>query len=636
MQFSYPEVLYALFLLIIPFIVHLFQLRKFRKENFTNVKFLKRLTDQTRKSSRLKKWLVLCTRLLLLAAIILAFAQPYFSSNKILTSSERETVIYLDNSYSMQVRGQKGRLLERSVQEIMESLPAESNITLITNSEEYSRITTSDLQQITYSASQQDPSTIILKAGSLLTNDPTTEKNLLIISDFQEDFSEVEVPGDVNVFSLALRPEQIENVKIDTAYLSQNTISSRILNVTISFTGEGEITVPVSLYDGEELLGKSGVQIKGEESTLLEFPLGEEVILDGRISLEDTGLPFDNTLFFSINKPEPITVVSINAAQEDFLKKIYTAPEFNYTSMPLNAIDFNSLSAARVIILNELAEIPPSLLNTLQEKLQNNNVVVVIPSSEEPGNNLQLLIREMGFSGLTGKVEQEKLISGISYAHPFFTEVFEEETQNFEYPQVQISYSSNLSSAPILSYQDQQPFFTETNGNFLFTAPLNKENSNFTNSPLVVPTFYRIGTSALQPPGLYYLLGAINKIEVPVAVQDDNILQIASGEENFIPLQQNSTNKITITLEDLPVIAGNYKILKENQPVLAVSFNVPREESELNYNVPELPGVQTVDNIPTFFNTAGFNKEEGSLWKWFVTFALFLLIIETLLLKYLK
>ena len=37
MQFKHPELLYALFLLIIPIIVHLFQLRKFQKEAFTNV-----------------------------------------------------------------------------------------------------------------------------------------------------------------------------------------------------------------------------------------------------------------------------------------------------------------------------------------------------------------------------------------------------------------------------------------------------------------------------------------------------------------------------------------------------------------------------------------------------------------------
>ena len=119
MQFYHPEVLYALALLIIPILVHLFQLRRFQKEYFTNVKFLKKISLQTRKSSRIKKWLILSTRLLALACIILAFAQPYIPSEKS-DSSPIETVIYLDNSYSMQALGKKGRLLERSIQELLE------------------------------------------------------------------------------------------------------------------------------------------------------------------------------------------------------------------------------------------------------------------------------------------------------------------------------------------------------------------------------------------------------------------------------------------------------------------------------------------------------------------------------------
>ena len=63
MQFKNPELLFAFLLLVIPIIVHLFQLRKFQKTPFTNLKFLKEVTLQTRKSSQLKKWLVLLTRL---------------------------------------------------------------------------------------------------------------------------------------------------------------------------------------------------------------------------------------------------------------------------------------------------------------------------------------------------------------------------------------------------------------------------------------------------------------------------------------------------------------------------------------------------------------------------------------------
>jgi hypothetical protein len=107
MQFKHPEILYFLFLLIIPILVHLFQLRRFKKEYFTNVQFLKELSIQTRKSSKLKKWLLLCTRLLLLTFLILAFAQPFFTAKES-KKATNEMYIILDNSFSMQAKGKKG------------------------------------------------------------------------------------------------------------------------------------------------------------------------------------------------------------------------------------------------------------------------------------------------------------------------------------------------------------------------------------------------------------------------------------------------------------------------------------------------------------------------------------------------
>ena len=80
MQFKHPEILYALLLLIIPILIHLFQLQRFVKVPFTNVKFLKNIAQQTRKSARIKKLLILTTRMLAFTCLIFAFAQPFFSA----------------------------------------------------------------------------------------------------------------------------------------------------------------------------------------------------------------------------------------------------------------------------------------------------------------------------------------------------------------------------------------------------------------------------------------------------------------------------------------------------------------------------------------------------------------------------
>ena len=143
MQFKHPEILYALFLLLIPILVHLFQLRKFEKVPFTNVQFLKKIVLQTRKSSKLKKFLVLLTRLLLFATIILAFAQPYLS--KVSNNNQLNTYIYLDNSLSMQVKGKNGELLKRAIQDIIEVTKNSTNISLYTNGNKWTNLTSQEL-----------------------------------------------------------------------------------------------------------------------------------------------------------------------------------------------------------------------------------------------------------------------------------------------------------------------------------------------------------------------------------------------------------------------------------------------------------------------------------------------------------
>ncbi len=636
MQFNHPEVLYALFLLIIPIIVHLFQLRKFQKETFTNVKFLKKLTQQTRKSSELKKWLILATRLLLLTSIIIAFAQPYIPDENQETG-RIETVIYLDNSYSMQAEGRSGRLFERSVQELLENLPDDHQFTLLTNTEEYPAITKQELQNIDYSAIQPDLQTILLKAESKFSRDPEAQKKLLLISDFQKGYTLPEALNinNLEIFALPMNPERLENIRIDSAYVFRETAGDKKLAVIITASVNSANT-SVSLFSNSDLVGKTGVDFSENLEQEVIFPLEVQGSMSGIITIEDNGLAFDNELFYSINQAEPINVTSINNAEDDFLQRIFTAPEFNYNSFPVTGVDYNTLAASEVIILNETAEVSNSLLTTLQQKNSYKAVFIIIPSEEEPGSNLQIFKRELGIN-FENKQIQEKRITSISFEHPLFNGVFEEEISNFDYPKVQTFYRFRGSGSSVIRYQDKQAFLLEGGGNYFFSAPLNSENSNFTRSPLVVPTFYNIGISALEPSKLYYSLGKTNIVDVPVSTGNDEILEITSENSGFIPQQQRFSNKVELTTNELPLTAGNFEIMRSGQRVMPVSYNLDRKESVLEYqDLEQLSNIEVVENIPEFISSEGYTNEANLLWKWFVTFALLFLFIETLLLKYFK
>ena len=121
MQFEKPEFFYLLIALIIPVLVHLFQLRRFKVQKFTNVAALQKIIIENRHSRVIKKWLVLILRVLAITSIILAFTKPF--TNKYDSKVDAaEIVIYIDNSFSMEARGDSGPLLKQAVQNIFNIL----------------------------------------------------------------------------------------------------------------------------------------------------------------------------------------------------------------------------------------------------------------------------------------------------------------------------------------------------------------------------------------------------------------------------------------------------------------------------------------------------------------------------------
>ncbi|MDU8887294.1 BatA and WFA domain-containing protein [Yeosuana sp. MJ-SS3] len=643
MQFKHPELLYALFLLVIPIIVHLFQLRKFQKEAFTNVAFLKKVTLQTRKSSQIKKWLTLLTRLLLLAAIIVAFAQPYKSKSEHF-SAKNQTVIYLDNSFSMQAKGPAGELLKRAVQDIINAIDEDEEISIITNNGTYKNSTLktikNDLLQLEYSPNQLTYNSALLKAKQLFKNSNNGLKNLVFISDFQQQSEPFTLENDsiINYQLVKLSPVNINNIYIDSIYVSKNTPSNFKISVNLKNNGNRIDNLPISLFDGNNLLAKASVSI--DKATSTNFLLPVNTAINGKITIDDASLQFDNELFFSVNPIEKINVLTISVSEDGFLNNIFTNDEFNFTSTSLEQLNYNSIDSQNLIVLNELENIPASLVSVLTSFTDNGGFIVVIPSEEinlQAYNNF-LINYNNGI--LLEKIDNEKRITTINYSHPLYNNgVFEKQVSNFQYPKVNSYYNVNATNlSNILLYEDGKPFLYQSSEIFVFSSPLNNENSNFKKSPLIVPTLYNIGMLSLKTPRLYYTIGNENTYDVNVQLQQDHILSLASETENIIPQQQYFNNKIAITTMDMPDKSGIYSVTDQGQALMYVSYNYNRDESNLVYeNLPAKNNSVTISNsIINVFDTLKSDLKVNELWKWFVIFALLFLIIEMLILKYLK
>ncbi|TXD85020.1 hypothetical protein ESY86_00235 [Subsaximicrobium wynnwilliamsii] len=641
MQFKYPELLYALLLLVIPIIIHLFQLRKFQKVGFTNVQFLKQLTIQTRKSSQLKKWLILLMRLLLLACIIIAFAQPYSAkTNDYKTKSE--TVIYLDNSFSMQAKGANGSLLNSAIQDLLERLDAEEPISIFTNNANFSNTTIkaikNELINLGYAPKQLSYEATVLKGKQLFTDDASAIKNLLLISDFQqqqEGFSTA-IDSSVQVKMVQLQPENINNISVDSVFISEAKVENIELSVTLKNYGAATENVSVSLFNQDKLVAKNAVDI--EDQANVTFTIAQNKRFDGSISIEDPNLQYDNTLYFNLDETEKIKVLSINSAEDVFLRKIYTTDEFEYSSSAFGSLDYNAISNQNLVVLNELDEIPVSLATALKVFSDDGGSILIIPSSDIVLNTYNQLFTNFNLAAFSSKSSQEKRVTAINFSHPLFENVFEKRISNFQYPKVQDHYgTASSSSQNILSFEDGQAFLSAAQKVYRFSASLSESNSNFKNSPLIVPILYNIGKQSLNTGRLYANISEENKIDINASLQPDAILTLAKGEETVIPLQRRFSNKVEITASNYPEQAGIVAVMHKEKFLKNLSFNYDRAESVLRYmDLTSLKNANVQDSVASAIDEIKSATNVNELWKWFVIFALFFLIIELLILKFFK
>ena len=642
MYFKNPEILYFLLLLIVPILVHLFQLRRFKKEYFTNVRFLKELSIQTRKSSKIKKWLLLGTRLLLLTCVIIAFAQPTFKAIE-KENSTNEMYIILDNSFSMQAKGKKGELLKRAIQELLEETPDNLHFSLLTNSENYwntdIKSIRNNLQKLKYSAIPFQLDNIM---AQLKARKSAFKKDVVIITDAiglnQKQFKSSDA---INSLKFIIpKAEQKNNVSIDSVFIKGASDDFYEISIELKAYGEDFNAIPISVFNQNKLIAKTTVNFETKKKSIV-FTIPKQTF-HGYVSIVDNGLTYDNTYYFSISKTKKINVISIGEAEKsNFLSRIYTDNEFVYNNFTVGSLDYNKLQDQDAIVLNELDEIPQALQTTLKSFVEKGGNLIVIPSASSTSANMNAFLMNFGTVKFISLENKEKLITKINFSHPLFKSVFENKVNNFQYPKTKNSFVLSTSSPAALSYEDQSIFLTAiqnpVSAVYVFSAPINTTNSNFQQSPLIVPTFYKMAVNNQNNNINALIIGNNNLHLTTASLNKDDILTVKGAEEQFIPVQQILNNKIKMNFNDYPEQAGNFEIYNKKEWLENISFNYNRTESDLaqaNENL--LSDYKIIDSTSTFFDTVQTNKTDNQIWKWFVIFALLFLLTEMAIIRFVK
>ena len=258
--------------------------------------------------------------------------------------------------------------------------------------------------------------------------------------------------------------------------------------------------------------------------------------------------------------------------------------------------------------------------------------------------NINKLLVNFGSFSMSEYQKKEKQITSISYAHPLYNGVFEKKTDNFQYPNTKGSFNIKSTYPSVLTYEDQLPFLTSVSNSlasfYVFSAPINKENSNFKNSPLIVPTFYNMAFQSAKSGINALTVGATSPITIDQLLSKDEIISVVSSDEKsekFIPQQQILNNKVKLTFSESPTKAGNFNALKDNSILKNISFNYPRTESDLRLDNSNLvDSYENSNSIETVFDALQTKRTDHSIWKWFVILALLFVVLELLIQKLVK
>lgn len=681
MLFARPEILYGLFLLIIPIIIHLFNFRLYKKAYFSNLSFLKQLNQQTKKTSQLRRWLVLAARMLFLFFLILAFANPYvINQNKNDLKENKRVEIFIDNSFSMQQKAKKGVLLEVAKNiagEISAAYKPTDRFKLLNQdvfsfgSDFVSRDDfMSDLRNTNFSPFSIPLSEVIYKSFSGFKADNTHPTDVFVISDFQKsqfDIANFKNDSNVNFWLVPLSTPKNPNIFIDSVWIDDPVITSNKLiklkyNLSSNVYGVSQ-NINVKLVINGKQKGINSIEldnkpIEGE----FTFMPDSSTIQAGFIEIDDYPVVFDDKFYFNFQVNTNYKVVQFTG--NDFVKFVgdFFDKDSSVTFLTFseNQIDYKALDGSNLLILNSIEKITSGLVSEIENYLFQGGAVTIIPSCDNNLTSFKELV-----ASLSGLVVESAETSKIFATHievqsPLFKDVFNlpENTlpANLNLPyfrnRSRLTNSSQLTITKEIDLADGNPvlvsFPFKTGQLYLFLACLDSKNSNFGKHALFIPTFYNMMLVDELSVNLYHFIDD-NSVIIPNNNNNSDMpIHLVNDDKtvDYIPGFRRIDGKLQISTEGRIPESGNYFII-DGSSKYPVSFNYRTAESKLgSFSTDEIQNEIQSRNLSNFNILEGDNLKIKSdlmatdnniaLWKIFIIVSIFFLLIEVFLLKFLK
>ena len=583
--------------------------------------------------------MLLLTRLLALAALVIAFSRPVKLNSDRTDSSGSPYLIYLDNSFSMQAQRQGMSLLEYAIQLLVKEIPENQLVELFTNDRTFGPDTWGSLRnKVTgLSATHQKRflDEILLRASESSELGPKYAQ-VLLISDFQVSntlTNSVDNSSENWVF-LPLRPETYRNAWIDSMALGGVGSSSLKMQLWVRGGMESEI-LGISVYEDRRLLAKTTAEAPGpDQERFLEINIPPVTELNGRVEVDDKSLVFDNQFYFSLNQAERIKVLAVGKASGNHLERIYINEKFDFNRQELNRLDFGLIPRQNLILLDQLETIPNSLQEALLKYYKDGGSICIIPHKKSRVTDYSQLLSSLGNYAFSGFEADTLRIDGIRDNHPLFQDVFSKKVENYEAPEVQSYYRIGPSSQSALILENEQPFLISGDRISIFSSPIDPSCSNFSLSPLIVPTFFNMGKQSIRIQDLYVRMGSKQRVDFPFSTPADQVIRLRSDDFEYIPRQRSFPNRTEMYLEEEIPKAGLFTLIGNKDSLGTLAINHPQSESVQNWL--DIEETERNKDLGGLLKSWRENNKRTEYWKWAIGIALLMLLTEMCIQKWMK
>ena len=605
MGFLNSTLLLGLVGIVIPIIIHLLNLHKVRKVEFSSLMFLKAIDETKVKKVQLKNILLLFLRVLVIGIIVLSFANPVIDKKIVgLDGGKNICIIYLDNSQSMGVV-QNGKSLLQSAKEKVEQIISKnkniSTIKLITSSDLYSmtKLAETPLDSLHSINFTYLPFSFVRLLNHLsnvvLSNKDFQNFDVYILSDFTENvFSGMDAASMVNESSNRVRLNLIsmrENSDIrDIAIISakpKNKFFKKGDKIDISVNVRNNSRFPVDraeikVYYNGILENELIFSLKGSENKELILPikLQENGYFKCKLLISDGGdsssinqgnsdlLTFNNIYYLCGFIPDevPLTLVTDDRSSMKYLVSLF---EIINEGNPLIKYNIESnippieTKKRNLLIINKQEFNSDEFLKAIKYSEAGSNFLVFIPDGIKQENfnsffettlkafsieNINLINTNLYINLINS---ESPLLSGVFRSNLELNKYILSDTLSRVYVKKNYFLKGQLTNQVILGFNNNSPllqeFQTLSNKVLVFTVPPDESLSNFPKNYLFVPVVLN---------SIYYLSN-INFWENGYTVGCPNVLKFNTASEPISIIYGNKS----ISVDSSSFI----KVLKGNQ-----------------------------------------------------------------------